>query len=115
GEALALGLLSDEHGQGAVLAREALVDADHAPRLLQRLLRRGVGGVALLPEELRGAQERPGTELPPHHAAPLVVEEREVAVALHPLAVELTEERLRRRPDGVRLLELLAAGVGDDG
>src|SRR5690606_33041320 len=57
----------------------------------------------------------PRAQLPAHDVAPLVVEERQVAVALDPLAVQLAEQRLRRRPDGVRLLELLAARVRDDG
>ena len=45
---------------------------------------------------------------------PLVVEERQVAVALDPALVGRPDDRLRRRADGQRLLELLAAAVGDD-
>ena len=48
--------------------------------------RGGVRGVAFLPEELGGAQEQARAHLPAHHVGPLVDEQRQVAVALHPLA-----------------------------
>ena len=75
---------------------------------------RGVGGVALLPQELAGAQEQAGPQLPAHDVGPLVQEQRQVAVALDPLGHVLADDRLAGGPHDDGLLELLAAGMGDD-
>ena len=75
---------------------------------------RGVGGVALLPQELGGAQEQARAQLPAHDVGPLVEQQRQVAVALHPLGHELADDGLARRPHDDRLVELLAARDGDD-
>ena len=72
-------------------------------------------GVALLPQELARAQEEARPHLPAHDVRPLVVEERQVAVALDPALVGAPDDRLDGGPDGERLLELLAAAVRDDG
>ena len=72
-----------------------------------------VGGVALLPEELAGAQEEAGPQLPAHDVGPLVQQQRQVAVALDPLGHELADDGLAGGPDDDRLLELLAPGEGD--
>ena len=65
----------------------------------------GVGGVAFLPEEFRGAQEQPRAHLPAHHIGPLVDQHRQVAVALDPALEGVADDRLRRRPDDQRLLQ----------
>ena len=75
----------------------------------------GVGGVALLPQELGGPQEEAGPQFPAHHVGPLVQEEGEVTVALDPLGQERVDDRLASGPDDDRLLELLAAPVGHYG
>ena len=72
-----------------------------------------MGGVPLLPQELAGAQQQARAHLPPHDVGPLVEQQRQVAVARRPLGHELADDRLGRRPHHHRLLELLAAGVGD--
>ena len=74
----------------------------------------GVGGVALLPEELGGAQEQPGPQLPAHDVGPLVDQQREVPVALHPLGEVAVDDGLAGGPHHHRLLQLLAAAVGHD-
>ena len=66
-----------------------------------------------MPEELGGAQEESGPHLPAHHVRPLVQQNRQVPIALHPLRVHRVDDRLGRRPNDVRLFELLAAGLGD--
>ena len=71
-------------------------------------------GVPLLPEELRGAQEQPRPELPADHVAPLVEQQGQVAPRLQPSPDGGPDDRLGRRPDRVGLLQLAAAGVGDD-
>jgi hypothetical protein len=74
-----------------------------------------VGGVALLPEELARAQEDPRAQLPAHHVGPLVEQQRQVAVAAHPLGHELADHGLAGGAHHDRLGELLAAAVGDHG
>jgi hypothetical protein len=70
--------------------------------------------VTLLPQELGGAQEHPRPHLPADHVRPLVEQQRQIPVRADPLGHHLADDRLRGRPDDQRLLELLAAGVGDD-
>ena len=72
----------------------------------------GVRRVALLPEELGGAQEHARAQLPAHHVGPLVDQQRQIAPALNPLGEEVADDGLRRRPDDVRLFQFLAAGDG---
>src|SRR3712207_7303175 len=48
---------------------------------------------------------RSRTHLPPHHVRPLVVEQRQVPVALHPLGEHVVDDRLGRGPDDQRLLD----------
>ena len=56
---------------------------------------RGEGGVALLPEELAGADEGRGVlKLPAHHVCPLVQPQRQVPVAAYPLRAQCTEDTL---------------------
>src|SRR2546425_5411847 len=70
-----------------------------------------VDRVPFLPQELGGAQEQPRPELPADHVAPLVQEQRQVAVALDPLREHRVDDRLRRRTHDERLLQG-RAGIG---
>ena len=116
GEALLRGLAADDHGHGEHVDHEVLVDLVEDPRGVgARVVLGGVRGVALLPEELGGAQEQARAQLPAHDVGPLVEQQRQVAVALDPLGHVLADDRLAGGPHDDRLLELLAAGVGDDG
>ena len=116
GEALPLGLAADQHGQGHDVPGEVLVDVvQDAQGVGAGVVLGGVGGVALLPEELGGAQEDPGPQLPAHDVGPLVDEQGQVAVALHPLGEERVDDRLAGGAHDDGLLQLLAAGVGDHG
>ena len=100
---------------GERLVETVAVDPMHLQRLFARTVGGGVDGVALLPEELGRAQKGARDLLPAHHVAPLVYEDRQVAVAVHPVPVELADDALRGRPDGQRLLQLLSAPDGDPG
>ncbi len=104
-----LDALQDRH-RHPVLG-EAGVDVEHRPRLLDGFGLGRVGGVALLPEELGRAQEEPRAHLPADDVGPLVELDREVAVGLDPAGVRVPDDRLGRRADDERLLEL---GVGVD-
>ena len=73
-------------------------------------------GVALLPEELGGAQEKARAQLPANHVAPLVGELGQVPPGLDVLAHHSAHDRLAGRPDGQALVELaVTAGLGDPG
>ena len=114
GEPFGGGLAAGVDRDGQDVLGDLAVDLEHAARLLHRLGRGGVRGVAFLPEELARPQEQSRSHLPAKDVVPLVVEERQVAVALDPAAVRVPDERLGGGPDGEGLLELLAAAVGDD-
>ncbi len=107
-------LAPGHHRHSCYVGRKVCVHVHHAHGLLLGLLGRGVSGVALLlgerghssqtriitctarsafqfapdhsdlPQELERPHKRPRAHLPPVHVAPLVDEQREVAVALHP-------------------------------
>ena len=113
-EPLARRLLALDDRHGGQLADGAGVDLlQREHRLAHRVGLVGVRGVALLPEELGRAQEHPRAQLPADHVRPLVEQHRQVAVRADPLGHELADDRLGGRPDDQRLLQLLAAGVGD--
>ena len=111
GELLGFGLHPLDHRHRHELLGEGGVDVQHPPRLLVGLRLGGMGGVPLLPEELRGAQEEPRAHLPSHHIGPLVDQDGQVAVGHDPLAVHVPDDRLRGRAHVERLFELLAAAV----
>ena len=114
-ELLAVGLDPGVDGDRHLLLGEAAVDLQDEQRLLLGLRLRGVRRVTLLPEELRGAQEQPGTHLPAHHVRPLIDQDRQVAIGADPLGVHGVDNRLRGGADDERLLQLLAATVRDHG
>ena len=114
GKAFGRGLAAGVDRDGEHVLGDLAVDVEHAQRLLGGIGRGGVGGVALLPQELAGPQEEARAHLPAQDVVPLVVEQRQVAVALDPALVAVPDQRLAGGPDGERLLQLLAAAVGDD-
>ena len=111
GEPLAGGLLPLDDRHGHEVLGEVGIDAEHFHRLFAGLLRGRVGGVPLLPEELRRPQEQPRPQFPADDVGPLVDENRQVAVRLHPLRVHRPDNRLARRPHNQRLIEQ-GGGIG---
>ena len=75
---------------------------DHAG-FRDRFVLRFVGGVAFLPEKLRGAQKQAWPHFPTHHVRPLVNQKRQIAVRFDPARKRRADDRLRSRPDHVRL------------
>ena len=71
-------------------------------------------GVAFLPEELERTQEQPRPHLPAHDVRPLVDEDGQVAIALHPLRVHRVNNGFGSGADDQRLLELLSTAMGDN-
>ena len=94
GKPLALRFLAGKDRDGEVIAREGLVDAQHLFGLLAGLRLGLVRGMAFLPEELRGAQEQAGPHFPADDVRPLVDQDRQVAVRLHPFGIGRADDRL---------------------
>ena len=116
GKPLALALAATQHrDREDVLDRVGVDLVQDRERLGHRLFLGLVCGVPLLPQELAGPQEEARPELPADGVAPLVVEQRQVAVRLHPAGVRRPDERLGGGTDGERLLQRLAARLRDDG
>ena len=89
---------------------------------VQLLLGLGLGllgglmdGMALLPPELTGAQERAGGFLPADDAAPLVVQHGQVAVGVQHMAEMVAEHRLAGGAHRKALLQRVAAAGRDPG
>ncbi len=100
---LAGALAAADHRHGEMLAREGLVDVEHFACFLLRLRFGLVRGVAFLPEKLGRAQENAGAHFPPHHVGPLVQQQWQVAIRLHPFRVGCADDRLRGGPHDERL------------
>ncbi|MPM40584.1 hypothetical protein SDC9_87228 [bioreactor metagenome] len=115
GELLLVGLAAPDDGHGQHVFAEGSVNLQHAFGFLNGLLRRGVHGVALLPEELPVAQEGAGGLFPPEHRAPLVVELGQVPPGVDDFGVMLAEQGLGGGADAQALLQRLAAAEGDPG
>ena len=65
----------------------------------------GMRGMTLLPQELRRAQEQARAHLPAHHVRPLVDQQRQITVTLHPLGETCADDRLAGRPHHQRLVQ----------
>ena len=86
-----------------------------AAGILPRVGFRGVRGVALLPQKLRGAQEDSRPQLPPDDIGPLIEKQREIAVAVDPFGHVFADDCFACRTDGERLGQFLAAAMRHDG
>ena len=84
-------------------------------RLRNCLLLGLVRCMPLLPEELGRSQEEARPQLPTDDVCPLVVEQRQITVRLHPAGIRRPDQRLRGGTHRERLLQLLPARLGDDG
>jgi hypothetical protein len=114
-EPLAGRLVTRQDGHGQHAHHGVQVDlAEDAQGIGARLVPGGVGGVALLPEELTGTQEQPGPQFPADHVRPLVHQQRQVPVAVHPLGEEAVDDRLAGGADDDGLLEFPPPAMGDD-
>lgn len=114
-EPLARGLAAEHHVNAEDVHHEVLVHLLVDVRgVVPGVLVRGVGGVALLPEEFRRTEEHARAHLPTDHVRPLVDQQRQIAVALHPLGEGGVDDHLGGGADDDRLLQLLAAAVRDD-
>ena len=116
GEPLALALAAPQHrDRQDVLDRVGVDVLQDRQRLGDRLFFGLVRRVPLLPEELARPKEEARPQLPADDVGPLVVEQRQVAVGPYPAGVRRPNHRLGGGTHRERLLQLLPAGLGDDG
>ena len=101
-EALAFRFFAGEDGKCEMLAGECFVDAEHFVRLGHSLFHRLVRRVSLLPEEFRRAEKKTRPHFPADHIGPLVDEQRQVAIRLHPAGVGRTDDGFGCRADDER-------------
>ena len=113
GKLLALALLAVDHRHRQHLLAHFLVERENRHRFCLRLFLRLVRGVAFLPEEFRGAQERPRHLFPAHDVGPLVDQHGQIAPRLDPFLIHHADDGFRRRPDDQLLGEVLVAAPGD--
>ena len=82
-----------------MIARECFVDVEHLFRFFARFRFRFVNGVTFLPEEFGRAQENAWPHFPAHDIGPLVDENGQIAIRLHPLRVTRADDCLRSGPN----------------
>ena len=112
-ELFLFGLLAGHNGNGEDILKEVGVALELLLSLVDGLLGGLMDGVALLPPELSGAQERAGRFFPADDGAPLVIEHRQLAVGLQNAGPVVAEHRLGGRTERKALLELFAAAHRD--
>ena len=115
GKSLLLCLLSPYHGDSQDLLTEIRINIEHQTGTIFGLLSRCMSRMSLLPQELPGAEERPGGLLPAYYRAPLVIALGQIPVGLDNSLIVIAEQGLGGRPYAKPLLELLRASVGDPG
>ena len=101
----ALGFFAGKNRDGAIIAHKSFIDAEHAKRFFARFPLGLVHGVPFLPQEFRSAQEQSGPHFPAHNIGPLIDQDRQVAIRLHPLRVGCANDCLRRRPNNQWLVQ----------
>src|SRR5262249_26301220 len=106
-----LDALDDRHGHDVL--GDLGVDVEDAEHLFDGFVVAGVRGVAFLPEELGGAKEHAGAQLPAEDVGPLVDQYREIAPALNRAGKEVANDGFGGWAYDVGLFELLAARDGD--
>ena len=108
-----LALFSPEiHRHGRDVLGDVAVDVEHPRDFFGRFLLGRVRGVTFLPQEFQRAQERPRALFPAHDVGPLVDEDRQIAVRLHPLGVHRADDHFGGRADREPLGQLFAAAFG---
>ena len=92
GKLITLGLFALDYRHSQTLFAEVGVYVQHALSFGNGFFRGGVDGVSLLPQEFPGAQERTGGLFPADNADPLVVQLREIPVAVNNIFIVVAEQ-----------------------
>ena len=126
GKTFALGFFTSENGHGQMIADKTFVKIENQFGLCPRLSFRFVNSVALLPEKFSCPQKQTRPHLPTNDVCPLIDEDRQIAIRLHPSCVAGADDRFRSRPNHERFCQRtgrfhfsisvhLQPGVGYDG
>ena len=113
GKLFGISFLPRNHRHRHVFLHERAVHAEHLARLDLGFIVRRVRGVSFLPQKFHRTQKQARAHFPSHDVSPLVVEQRQITIALHPLGKHRVDDRLRRRSHHKPLLEHLAAAHRD--
>src|SRR5204863_297486 len=111
---------------GAMRGDKTFVKIENQFGLCPRLSFRFVNSVALLPEKFSCPQKQTRPHLPTNDVCPLIDEDRQIAIRLHPSCVAGADDRFRSRPNHERFCQRtgrfhfsisvhLQPGVGYDG
>ncbi len=104
-ESFASGLLSAYDRHGHVVLGKVGVHVEHLVGLFHCFLGCGVDGVSFLPEKLGGAKEESGSHFPANHVGPLIDQDRQIPIGLHPLGIGRADDRLACGTDNERFFE----------
>ena len=115
GELFLIRLAAAHHRNRKDLFKEIGIGVQLLLRFLLRLLGSLVDGVAFLPPELTGTQERTGGLFPADDRAPLVIEHGELAVGVQNPGPVVTEHGLGGGTEGKALFQRFAAAHGNPG
>src|SRR5438105_1925291 len=81
---LVLALASGKYRDSQVFFSKGAIDLQHHQGTLFGLFKCTMSSMALLPQELSGAQKQDGTLLPAHHIVPLIEQKWQITIALYP-------------------------------
>ena len=107
------GFLAFDHRDSEVLFANVSIDVEHLFGLCDSFLCGFVHGVAFLPKEFHGTEERTGGLFPTNNAAPLVIKFRKVAVRFDYVCVMVAEKSFGSGAYAHSFLKLFAAAHGD--
>ena len=106
GEPFAGRLFTFDHRHRHVILGERGVNIQHAERFFDGLLLGGMGRMAFLPEKFGRAQKQPGAQFPADDIGPLVDQDRQIAIRLHPLGIHRADDRFAGGPNHERFFKL---------
>ena len=113
-EPFTLSLLSWYDRQCKLLHHYPSVDLEHEQGLVYRFFFCRMSGMAFLPEEFGGPEEKPGPLLPAHYVAPLVDQYWQITPGLDPFAVHMSYYCFRSRPYYQRFFKLFSPCMSND-
>ena len=106
GESLSRTFVSRHHRHRHHVFREAGVHLEHFHGFFAGFFFARVHRMTFLPEELSRSQEKSSPQFPTHHVCPLVDQQRQIAIALDPLAEHGTNDGFTGRTNDQRFIQL---------
>ena len=115
GKLFLIGLAAFQHGDAQIMLGKVGIAVQLLLGLSLGLLGSLVDGVAFLPPELTGAQERASGFFPANHAAPLIVQHRQVTVRMQHMAEMVAEHRFAGGAHSKALFQRVRTACSDPG